>query len=131
VLRRLHQHDPSRSLTQRLGRQLRRLYKRPQRDFSFLRDPRKLNDWHHRFEAAGSQDASAAWNRILTKELDPEEGDTTPTRKIKRKHLYQMFRDLVEGMGGKVVEISFLIELTFLKGRERLKGRQVFSLIEF
>lgn len=39
--------------------------------------------------------------------------------------------DLVEGMGGKVVEISFLIELTFLKGRERLKGHQVFSLIEF
>ncbi len=73
VLRRLHQHDPSRSLTQRLGRRLRRLYKRPQRDFSFLRDPRKLNDWHQRFEAAGSQDASAAWNRILTKELAPED----------------------------------------------------------
>ncbi|MCF6179110.1 MAG: AAA family ATPase [Geopsychrobacter sp.] len=73
VLRRLHQHDPSRSLTQRLARHLRRLYKRPQRDFSFLRDPRKLNNWHQRFEAAGSQDATAAWNRILTKELDPED----------------------------------------------------------
>ncbi len=73
VLRRLHQHDPSRSFTQRLARRLRRLYKRPQRDFSFLRDPRKLNDWHQRFEAAGSQDASAAWNRILTKELTPED----------------------------------------------------------
>ena len=73
VLRRLHQHDPSRSLTQRIGRRLKRLYMPPQRDFSFLRDPRKLNDWHHRFEAAGSQDASDAWNRILTKELDPED----------------------------------------------------------
>jgi SpoVK/Ycf46/Vps4 family AAA+-type ATPase len=73
VLRRLHQHDPSRSLTQRIGRHLRRLYKPTRRDFSFLRDPRKLNDWHHRFEAVGSQDASAAWNRILTKELDPED----------------------------------------------------------
>ncbi len=60
-------------MTQRIGRRLRRLYKRPERDFSFLRDPRKLNDWHHHFEAAGSQDASAAWNRILTKELDPED----------------------------------------------------------
>jgi len=39
--------------------------------------------------------------------------------------------DLVEGMGGKVVEIAFLIELTFLKGRDRLKGHQIFSLIEF
>ena len=39
--------------------------------------------------------------------------------------------DLVQGMGGKVVEVAFLIELTFLKGRDRLKGQKVFSLIEF
>ena len=36
--------------------------------------------------------------RILPKELDPEEGDTTPTRKIKRKHLCTMFEDLIEDM---------------------------------
>ncbi len=36
--------------------------------------------------------------RILPKELDPEAGDTTPTRKIKRDLMYQMFKDLVEGM---------------------------------
>lgn len=36
--------------------------------------------------------------RIIPKELDPEEGDTTPTRKVKRKHIYAMFQDLVEGM---------------------------------
>jgi len=36
--------------------------------------------------------------RILPKELDPEEGDTTPTRKVKRTVAYEMFRDLVEGM---------------------------------
>lgn len=36
--------------------------------------------------------------RILPKELDPEEGDTTPTRKIKRKHLCVLFEDLIEGM---------------------------------
>lgn len=39
--------------------------------------------------------------------------------------------ELIEKMGGKIVEVAFLIELTFLKGRERLKDRQVFSLIEF
>ena len=39
--------------------------------------------------------------------------------------------DLVQGMGGKVVEVAFLIELTFLKGRDRLKGQKIFSLIEF
>lgn len=36
--------------------------------------------------------------RIIPKELDPEEGDTTPTRKVKRKHIYTMFQDLVEDM---------------------------------
>lgn len=39
--------------------------------------------------------------------------------------------ELVEKMGGQVVEVAFLIELTFLKGRDRLKGHQIFSLIEF
>jgi long-chain acyl-CoA synthetase len=36
--------------------------------------------------------------RIVPKELDPEEGDTTPTRKVKRRHIYEMFKDIVEGM---------------------------------
>ena len=36
--------------------------------------------------------------RIIPKELDPEEGDTTPTRKVKRRHMYTLFKDLVEDM---------------------------------
>lgn len=36
--------------------------------------------------------------RIIPKELDPEEGDTTATRKIKRKTIYTLFRDLIEDM---------------------------------
>jgi long-chain acyl-CoA synthetase len=36
--------------------------------------------------------------RIIPKELDPEEGDTTPTRKVKRRHLYEMYAGLVEDM---------------------------------
>ena len=36
--------------------------------------------------------------RIIPKELDPEEGDTTPTRKVKRRHIYTMFQELVEDM---------------------------------
>ena len=36
--------------------------------------------------------------RIIPKELDPEEGDTTPTRKIKRKHLHALFEDLIDDM---------------------------------
>jgi long-chain acyl-CoA synthetase len=38
--------------------------------------------------------------RIIPKELDPEEGDTTPTRKIKRKHLCALFENLIEDMYG-------------------------------
>ena len=36
--------------------------------------------------------------RIIPKELDPEEGDTTPTRKVKRKHLAAMFETLIDEM---------------------------------
>jgi long-chain acyl-CoA synthetase len=36
--------------------------------------------------------------RIIPVELDPEQGETTPTRKIKRGLIYEMFGDLVESM---------------------------------
>ncbi len=36
---------------------------------------------------------------------------------------------LVEEMGGEVVGMAFLIELAFLKPRERLAGRDIFSLV--
>ncbi len=41
--------------------------------------------------------------------------------------------NLIERLGGKVVECAFIIELTDLGGRERLerKGYKVFSLVEF
>ncbi|MEE8449602.1 MAG: adenine phosphoribosyltransferase [Thermodesulfobacteriota bacterium] len=39
--------------------------------------------------------------------------------------------ELVEKMGGKVVQCLYLIELTFLQGREKLKGYPLFSLIKF
>jgi len=38
---------------------------------------------------------------------------------------------LIEKLGGEVVQISFIIELTFLNGREKLKGYQVKSLIKY
>lgn len=39
--------------------------------------------------------------------------------------------ELVEGLGGEIVGVCFLIELTPLKGREKLKGYEVFSLIKY
>jgi adenine phosphoribosyltransferase len=38
---------------------------------------------------------------------------------------------LVQKLGGNVAEIDFMIELTFLKGRERLKDFNVFSAIQY
>ncbi|MDD5496322.1 MAG: adenine phosphoribosyltransferase [Candidatus Omnitrophica bacterium] len=38
--------------------------------------------------------------------------------------------DMVEKMGGKIVGVAFLIELTALKGREKLKGYPILSLIK-
>ena len=38
---------------------------------------------------------------------------------------------LVEKLGGKVASIAFLIELSFLKGIEKLKNYDVISLIKF
>jgi adenine phosphoribosyltransferase len=39
--------------------------------------------------------------------------------------------ELVDQLGGTVVGLPFIIELGFLKGRERLEGYDVFSLIEY
>jgi adenine phosphoribosyltransferase len=39
--------------------------------------------------------------------------------------------ELIEKLGGEVVGIVFLIDLTFLKGVEKLEGYDVFSLIKF
>jgi len=38
---------------------------------------------------------------------------------------------LVEQVGGKVAGLGFVIELTFLKGREKLTGYDVFSLLQY
>jgi adenine phosphoribosyltransferase len=38
---------------------------------------------------------------------------------------------LVEKLGGVIVGIAFLIELSFLNGREKLKGYDIFSIISY
>lgn len=40
-------------------------------------------------------------------------------------------KELVEQLQGDIVGIAFLIELAALKGREKLKGEPVFSLIKY
>ena len=39
--------------------------------------------------------------------------------------------DLVEKLGAQVAGVAFLIELTFLKGRNKLPGREIQSLISY
>ncbi|HEY4623535.1 MAG TPA: purine phosphoribosyltransferase family protein, partial [Solibacillus sp.] len=38
---------------------------------------------------------------------------------------------LIEQLGGEVVGCAFLIELTELKGREKIAGYDIFSLMEY
>jgi adenine phosphoribosyltransferase len=38
---------------------------------------------------------------------------------------------LVSELGGEIVGIAFLIDLAFLRGRDKLAGYDVFSLIEY
>jgi len=38
---------------------------------------------------------------------------------------------LVEQVGGKVAGLGFVIELTFLHGRDKLSGYDVFSLLQY
>ncbi len=38
---------------------------------------------------------------------------------------------LVERLGGKIVGLSFLVELSFLQGRGHLKGYDIFSIIQY
>jgi adenine phosphoribosyltransferase len=39
--------------------------------------------------------------------------------------------DLVQRLQGEIVGLAFLVELTFLKGRERLEGQTVTSVIQY
>ncbi len=39
--------------------------------------------------------------------------------------------NLIEKLSGEVVQVLFLVELSFLKGREKLKGYNVKSLIDY
>ncbi len=38
---------------------------------------------------------------------------------------------LIKRLGGEIVSLAFLIELTFLKGRERLREYDVYSIIKY
>ncbi len=39
--------------------------------------------------------------------------------------------DLVKKLGGEILGISFIIELDFLKGREKLKNYPIYTLVNY
>ena len=39
--------------------------------------------------------------------------------------------ELIESLGGKIAGIAFIIELTDLHGRDKLSGKEVFSLVKY
>ncbi len=40
-------------------------------------------------------------------------------------------RNLIKKLGGEVVELTFVVELIDLKGRDKLKGENIYSIVEF
>ena len=54
-----------------------------------------------------------------------------PRRRPRDRGDLKAMADLVEQLGGEVVGMAFLIELDFLKGREKLTDYDVFSLIHY
>ena len=70
ILRRLRQYSPSHSWFERARCWLWRNLWPMDRSFQILQDPELLSDWRRRFEVSGSQNASAAWNKVLHRELD-------------------------------------------------------------
>lgn len=40
-------------------------------------------------------------------------------------------RNLVKKLGGTLVECAFIVELVDLKGRDKLKGEKIYSIVEF
>ena len=40
-------------------------------------------------------------------------------------------RNLIKKLGGKLVECAFIVELVDLKGRDKLKGENIYSIVEF
>jgi adenine phosphoribosyltransferase len=65
-------------------------------------------------------DAVAAGNRVLVVDDLLATGGTVAAT-----------IDLVERLGGEVVATAFLVELLFLKGRQRLGDRNVISLVQY
>jgi len=70
VLRQLRQFQPKHTPFSLLKTYLRQLLLPRESRFHLLKDPEQLNDWRRRFKVAGSQNARAAWERILHRELD-------------------------------------------------------------
>ena len=38
---------------------------------------------------------------------------------------------MIEKLGGKIVALAFLVELVHLKGREKLKGHEIYSVLKY
>ena len=70
--------------------------------FTSLADNSEVNNFIREEVSKGNQALARVEQvkefRIIPQELDPEAGETTPTRKIKRGLMYEMFGDLVEDM---------------------------------
>ncbi|TVR96983.1 MAG: long-chain fatty acid--CoA ligase [Rhodospirillales bacterium] len=61
---------------------------------------------------------------VLHKELDPDDGELTRTRKVRRRIIAERYGELIEALYAGKDEVLSLVEVTFEDGRKgRLEGR--------
>lgn len=69
---------------------------------------------------------------LLHKEFDADEGELTRTRKLKRQFLYIRYKELIDGIYGKKMEMPIITEVKYRDGRKgtvetNLKIRSVYE----
>jgi len=55
---------------------------------------------------------------VLHKELDPDDGEMTRTRKVRRKIVGEKFNDLVDALYSDATKVSTETEVTYEDGRK-------------
>jgi long-chain acyl-CoA synthetase len=55
---------------------------------------------------------------VLHKELDPDDGEITRTRKVKRSFVAEKFKDLIDALNKGQKEVSTKTEVTYEDGRK-------------
>ncbi|MCX6997325.1 MAG: adenine phosphoribosyltransferase [Kiritimatiellaeota bacterium] len=96
---------------------------------ALVRKPGKLP--HHTIQASYDLEYGSATLHLHTDAIQPGERVLIVDDLLATGGTAAATAGLIEKLGGRIVEIEFLIELAFLHGRDKLKGYPIFAPIVF